>query len=167
MVVLVLELVEVRLENIGMKKVSYSLITILSIANKYFLVNFSMKTSYIYSMKNFRLHNLYVVFLFPLFLLSVNSNAQLNEIIPQNCISQKHDHSKHTCGKKRLPEEPVWVDPPEKSGSINKSLLANATAYTQSIHNAIAKWDVGSCQSFSFGTTPGGNDIRWGQALST
>jgi len=131
-----------------------------------FLVNFSMKTFYNYSMKNFHLHNLYVVFLFPLFLLSVNSNAQLNEIIPQNCISQKHDHSKHTCGKKRPPEEPVWVDSPEKSGPKNKSLLANVTAYTQSIHNAIAKWDVGSCQSFSFGTTPGGNDIRWGQALS-
>ncbi|HIF03820.1 MAG TPA: hypothetical protein EYQ84_11330 [Nitrospinaceae bacterium] len=58
-----------------------------------------------------------------MFLLSVNSNAQLNEIIPQNCISQKHDHSKHTCGKKRLPEEPVWVDPPEKSGPKNKNIM--------------------------------------------
>jgi len=104
-------------------------------------------------------HLLFILFLI---ILNFNSKAQINEF-----ISQKQDALKHTCGNYNLSEEPIWVDSPEKNGLQNKSILSNVTAYTQSIHNAIAKWDAGTCQSFSFGTTPSGNNIRWGQALNS
>ena len=82
--------------------------------------------------------------------------------------------NRHTCGKRADVSEPIWVDtnpnsnPNSKSifSSNNKTAFTNITAYTQSIHNVIAKWNNGSCESFSFGTTPGGNNIRWGQGLS-
>ncbi len=41
----------------------------------------------------------------------------------------------------------------------------NTRAYTQSIHNAIAKWDGGSFYRFEIGTTPGSNNINRGHLL--
>ncbi len=47
------------------------------------------------------------------------------------------------------------------------SVQATAVGYTESIHNAIAKWTSGSFSSFSFGTTAGSQNIRWGQGLNS
>ena len=51
----------------------------------------------------------------------------------------------------------------------NKATPAiNATgmvAYTQSIHNVIVKWQTGSFSTFSIGTAPGLDDIRYTQGV--
>jgi len=47
------------------------------------------------------------------------------------------------------------------------TIMATGTeAYTQSIHNVIAKWETGSYNNYRIGTAPGLQDIRWGQSLS-
>ncbi len=56
------------------------------------------------------------------------------------------------------------VDP--KSRTDLSQRPTNVTAYTQSIHNVIVKWETGSFYSFRMGTTPGAQDIRWGQLLN-
>jgi len=51
--------------------------------------------------------------------------------------------------------------------SDSKAILATGTtAYTQSIHNVIVKWQTGSYSSFRIGTAAGLQDIRWGQGLN-
>ncbi|MDA0778900.1 MAG: T9SS type A sorting domain-containing protein [Bacteroidetes bacterium] len=60
--------------------------------------------------------------------------------------------------------------PPQSYDEPNvgvKTALINLQAYTQSIHNVIAKWDFGSVYSYSFGITPGGQELYNEQALST
>jgi len=67
---------------------------------------------------------------------------------------------------------PPTIDRSIRKKTTNKVLESNAilatgtTAYTQSIHNVIAKWETGSYSNYRIGTAPGLQDIRWGQGLS-
>jgi len=67
---------------------------------------------------------------------------------------------------------PPTIDRTIRTDLINKTsesyaiLATGTTAYTQSIHNVIVKWQTGSYSSFRVGTAPGLQDIRWGQGLS-
>jgi len=67
---------------------------------------------------------------------------------------------------------PPTIDRSIRKDLINKTsesyaiLATGTTAYTQSIHNVIVKWQTGSYSSFRMGTAPGLQDIRWGQGLS-
>ena len=115
-----------------------------------------------------------ILFVFFVAGVQLDSSGQLNQGAALNNTGPIKACSTHSCGGHISQEELIWVTTPPnntyaKASGSNQvaSVLTNVDAYTQSIHNAIAKWDAGSCQSFSFGTTAGGNDIRWGQALSS
>jgi len=73
--------------------------------------------------------------------------------------------------------EPHVCYPPTLNRSIKKDIgvdkslapmimAVGTEAYTQSIHNVIAKWETGSYSNYRIGTAPGLQDIRWGQSLN-
>lgn len=103
---------------------------------------------------------LYIVFLF----IGVISNFSAQNV--QSTLIKAENPLKdfgHTCGGH------FRNIPPPLIGPINygeRSSLSNVTAYTQSIHNVIAKWDLGSAYSYKFGITPGGNELYNGQGLT-
>ncbi len=72
----------------------------------------------------------------------------------------------HTCGNPK--EHPFSEATPEANKDITQALGVQAApyGYTESIHNAIAKFTPGTVDAFRFGTTPGAQNIRWGQGLS-
>lgn len=53
------------------------------------------------------------------------------------------------------------------SGGVNKAAPVNPIAYTQSIHNVVAKWQAGSVYRFDMGTTAGNDNIYQGHLLNT
>ena len=57
------------------------------------------------------------------------------------------------------------LKPGERAPIDYQIQATGVVAYTQSIHNAIVKWETGSFSTFSFGTAPGLADIRYTQAL--
>ena len=116
-------------------------------------------------MKHLKKPSSNLLLLFLVTFLSLSTYSQTTQIPIQSSEAQKKTAS---CGRHKTPDQPIWVNPPSKSTPTDKaSALTNVRAYTQSIHNAIAKWDAGSVGSFSFGTnTPACNNIRWGQGLA-
>ncbi|NQY29244.1 MAG: gliding motility-associated C-terminal domain-containing protein [Flavobacteriaceae bacterium] len=55
-----------------------------------------------------------------------------------------------------------------ESENFTQLIMATGTeAYTQSIHNVIAKWQTGSYSNYRIGTAPGLQDIRGGQGLNS
>lgn len=67
---------------------------------------------------------------------------------------------KHTCG-----HHANYVPPESPDPEQYRTVLTNLRAYTQSIHNVIAKWDAGTIYNFSYGTAPNTNNIYAGHAL--
>lgn len=57
--------------------------------------------------------------------------------------------------------------PLENGASGTRMPITNVNAYTQSIHNVVAKWQGGPVYRFNFGTAPGLGDIYAGHLLNT
>ncbi len=76
--------------------------------------------------------------------------------------------SAYTCGnpKEHPVSEATQVVGANKNLAQPAGVQAAPYGYTESIHNAIAKFTPGTVDAFRFGTTPGAQNIRWGQGLS-
>lgn len=90
---------------------------------------------------------------------------------PPAAFSQgpKAGQAPHVCGvgewgHRNLNPIPDPEDYRDEGGSRMPPL--NVQAYTQSIHNVIAKWDAGAVYRFDFGTSPGNDDIYNGHLLN-
>jgi gliding motility-associated-like protein len=111
-----------------------------------------------------KIMNVLSKFVLSLFYFSVFTiNAQVE--VPQNLEFEHHHHSIEpaVCGTPHLNREKIdshLIDAVEKAPPINPY------AYTQSIHNAVAKWEGGSVYRFDYGTSPGADDIYNGHLLN-
>jgi len=90
--------------------------------------------------------------------------------ISSEVLSQGTERKPHICGSPLKIHNEFLI---EESGDgkptgVQKSLPVNPRAYTQSIHNAIAKWDGGSVYRYEIGTGTSGaasSDINNGSLL--
>jgi hypothetical protein len=98
----------------------------------------------------FRMKKLILLFLLLIISLLVNSQTP-NDLFYGTCVHPNYND--------KTAIKPVFSN--EKTG------LTNVFAYTQSVHNSIAKWETGTLYSYAYGTGPGINDIYNGQALSS
>ena len=81
-------------------------------------------------------------------------------------VSNAQDYNKaHVCYPPTI-DRSIRKDATYKAPDSNTILATGTTAYTQSIHNVIVKWKLGSYSSFRIGTAPGLQDIKWGQGLN-
>ncbi len=94
-------------------------------------------------------------FIFTL-ILFINLCAYAQDILPTTCISPS---------KAFIESEAYYQKYKKEINALQKLPGYNTRAYTQSIHNAITKWDGGSFYRFEIGTAPGSDNINRGHLL--
>ena len=106
-----------------------------------------------------------IIFLLSTILVTAQEITKTLPANPYVDIETKSEIKARTCHPNLSRKKDKHSSSESNKNSQNLLPPTNTIAYTQSIHNVIVKWETGSYDNFRIGTTPGGNDIFYGQAL--